>query len=83
MLGYHIWKVVEALRADLATIGSEEAELADEYPLLIEPEVRALAMLAAPEGPMDWGGPEASTQEDREIIVALAPLRRAAEEADQ
>jgi hypothetical protein len=72
------------LRADLATITPEEAELAeDEYPLLTEPGVRALAMLAAPEGPAEWGDPEASAQEDREIMAALAPLRRAAEEADE
>lgn len=75
---------VEALRADLAAIGAAEAEPADdEYPLLVEPAVRALAMLAAPTGPVEWGDPEASAEEDREIMTALAPLRRAAEDMDE
>jgi excisionase family DNA binding protein len=75
---------VEALRADLAAIEAEETKpVDDEYPFLAEPAVRALAMLAAPAGPVEWGDPEASAEEDREIMAALAPLRRAAEDVDE
>ncbi len=55
----------------------------DAYPLLAEPAIRALATLAAPEGPTEWGDPEESAREDREIMAAFAPLRRAAEEAEE
>ena len=71
---------VEAMKAGMEAAAAEPGELA--YPFLAEPEVRAIARLAAPEGPVEWGDSEASAREDRGIIAAFASLRRAAEESE-
>lgn len=69
---------VEALKADMEA--AETGDYEGDYPLLAEQGVRALAMLPVPKGPAEWGDPEESAQEDREIMAALAPLRRASED---
>lgn len=72
---------VEAMKVEMENAEMRRQE--SDYPLLVEPGVRALAILQVPEGPVEWGDSEESAQEDREIMAALSSLRRASEDTSE